>query len=148
MTQDLIKLFERDLNKLIDEIKSYKDEKQIWLIKGEIKNSSGNLCLHLIGNLNHFIGAVLGKSNYLRNRNEEFSKKDVSVSELVKEIEKVKKMIDHSLKNIKDKDLDALYPIDVTGTPMTTRNFLLHLYGHLNYHLGQINYHRRLIHID
>lgn len=144
MIQELITLFDRDLRKLADEIKSYPDENQIWTVKGEIKNSAGNLCYHLIGNLNHFIGAILGNNGYIRNREEEFSRKNIPVTELVSEVEKVNAMIATDLGNLSDNELDANFPVEVFGKPMTTGYFLIHLYGHLNYHLGQINYHRRL----
>jgi uncharacterized damage-inducible protein DinB len=42
-------------------------------------------------------------------------------------------------------DLTSQYPLQVLGYPMTTTYFLVHLYGHLNYHLGQVNYLRRLL---
>ena len=64
MKQELITLFERDLNKMAEEVKTYKEESQLWVVKGEIKNSAGNLCFHLLGNLNHFIGAILGNTGY------------------------------------------------------------------------------------
>ena len=145
MIKDLVSLFERDLDKLAEEVKSYSDEKQIWQVKGEIKNSAGNICLHLVGNLNHFFGAIIGKTGYVRNRETEFSIKDISATELVNEIQYAKNVVIKTLNNISDKDIEAIYPVQVFGAPMSTGHFILHLYGHLNYHLGQINYHRRLI---
>ena len=145
MMKEMIVLLDRDLNKLSEEIKSYRDEPNIWVVKGEIKNSAGNLCCHLLGNLNHFIGAILGKTGYVRNRELEFSSKDISRKDLVAEIEKVKGIIHTVLNKLDPKDLETPFPAQITGGPMSTRHFLLHLYGHLNYHLGQINYHRRLI---
>ena len=59
ITDTLIMLFERDLQKLKTEIELYKDEDNLWLIKKGIDNSAGNLCLHLIGNLSHFISQRL-----------------------------------------------------------------------------------------
>ena len=144
MTQEFIALFDRDLKKLAEEIKLYKSEEQIWVERGEIKNCAGNLCLHLIGNLNHFIGAIIGKTGYVRNRDEEFSKKNVPKADLAAEVLKTNEVIAASLKNISDKDLDATFPVEMFGGPIKTGRFLMHLYGHFNYHLGQINYHRRL----
>ncbi len=148
MTESFIKLFDRDLRKLAEEIRSYKDEKKIWQIQGEIKNSAGNLCTHLIGNLNHFIGTILGGTGYVRNRDEEFSVKDISAGQLVNDIEQVNETVTATLKKLTDDDLKNEFPAEVRGGPMTTQHFLLHLYGHMNYHLGQVNYHRRLIDID
>lgn len=145
MIQTLNQLFHRDLEKLKTEITSFKDEKIIWEISGDIKNSAGNLCLHLCGNLQHFIGAVLGNSGYIRNRDAEFSRKDVPLKELVDEIELTMKVVEKTLKNLPEGILEKTYSINVFGYEMTTEFFLTHLTTHLNYHLGQINYHRRLL---
>ena len=145
MIQTLLQLFNRDLEKLKTEITSFKDEKKIWEISGEVKNSAGNLCLHLCGNLQHFIGTVLGNSGYVRNRDAEFSKKDVPIRELVAEIELTTKIVEKTLKKLKEEELTKTFPINVFGYEMTTGYFLTHLTSHLNYHLGQINYLRRLI---
>ena len=146
LTEDLKNIFERDLNQLIIEIELYKNEQNLWLLDKEIKNSAGNLCLHLIGNLNHFIGAQLGNTGYIRQRSLEFSLKNVPVSQLKEEIEITMKVVKDSLSKLKNEDLVEKYPLEVFGTPMSTQYFLVHLTTHLAYHLGQINYHRRLLH--
>lgn len=147
MIETLIKFFLRDLEKLKTEISSYKDEKNLWKISGDIKNYAGNLCLHICGNLQHFIGSVLGNSDYIRNRDAEFSRKNVPLQELVNEIELTAKIVEKTLKELKEEELTKTFPINVFGYEMTTEYFLVHLVGHLNYHLGQINYHRRLMDI-
>ncbi|MGA8263749.1 MAG: DUF1572 family protein [Ignavibacteriaceae bacterium] len=144
--QSLSELFERDLTRLKEEITLYSDESKIWVVKGEIKNSAGNLALHLLGNLNHFIGAVLGNNGYVRNRDAEFSDKNVSLTEMINNVDKTKEVIKSILSKISDEELAEDYPVVVlAGKKMKTGYFLIHLAGHLNYHLGQINYHRRLI---
>ena len=145
MIDTLLQLFLRDLEKLKTEISSFKDEKKIWEISGDIKNSAGNLCLHLCGNLQHFIGAVLGNSGYVRNRDAEFSKKDVPIRELVAEIDLTIKVVQKTLQELKEEDLQKTYPINVFGYEMTTEYLLTNMAAHLTYHLGQINYHRRLL---
>ena len=145
MIEILDKLFQRDLENLKTEISSYKDEENLWEISGDVKNSAGNLCLHLCGNLQHFIGAVLGNSGYIRNRDAEFSRKNVPLKELVKEIELTTTDVVKTLKKLKEVQLGEKFPINVFGYEMTTEYFLIHLITHLNYHLGQINYHRRLL---
>jgi uncharacterized damage-inducible protein DinB len=147
MIKTLTQLFLRDLEKLKTEISSFKDEKKIWKVSGDIKNSAGNLCLHLCGNLQHFIGAVLGNSGYVRNRDAEFNRKNVPIRELVAEIELSAKVVQKTLQELNEDDLQTTYPIIVFGYEMTTEYFLTHLTTHLNYHLGQINYHRRLLDI-
>ena len=110
-----------------------------------VKNSAGNLCLHICGNLQHFIGATLGNSGYIRKRDAEFSRKNVPAKLLVDEIETTIKVVEKTLNELKEEDLQNTFPINVFGYEMTTGFFLVHLAGHLNYHLGQINYHRRLL---
>jgi hypothetical protein len=145
LTDSFIFLFEREVDKLEAEISQYPDEPSIWKIEGDIKNSAGNLCLHLCGNLQHYIGARLGNSGYQRNRPLEFSTKNVPQARLIQEIRKTKEAVVKALKKSDDTSLFNTYPEEVLGYPMTTVFFLNHLFGHLGYHLGQINYHRRMI---
>jgi len=145
MVETLTKLFLRDLEKLRTEISSFKDEKNIWKISGDIKNSAGNLCLHICGNLQHFIGALIGESGYVRNREAEFGTKDIPKSELLKEIDNTIAEVEKALNNLKEERLNEIFPVNVFGYEMTTGYFLVHLIAHLGYHLGQINYHRRLL---
>jgi hypothetical protein len=141
----LIQLYSRDLDKLRAEIGMYSNEADLWKTGGEITNSGGNLTLHLIGNLKHFIGAVLGNSGFVRDRDAEFSTGGVSRDELLAEIDVASTIVKSTLEKLTDVDLAKTYPIEVFGHPMTSEFFLVHLTTHLNYHLGQINYHRRLL---
>lgn len=145
LKESLLQIFERDLNKLKDEISFYKDEKSLWIVKNEINNSAGNLCLHLLGNLNHFIGTALGKTEYVRNRENEFAAKNISREELVIEIEKTILVVTKTLNNLSSEDFEKDFPVQKHGEIVKTDFMLLHLLTHFNYHLGQINYHRRLI---
>lgn len=138
-------LFERDLNKLKNEMELYSEEKTLWLTDKNISNSAGNLCLHIIGNLNAYIGAELGKTGYVRQRDMEFSTKDVARNELIGKIEETINVVKNVLATVTEKQLAADYPLLVFNEKMTTEWFLVHLATHLNYHLGQINYHRRLL---
>lgn len=141
----LIELFKRDLNKLKVEIELYKDEINLWLIHKDVTNCAGNLCLHLVGNLNAFIGAELGDTGYIRQRELEFSLKDVPRVELIKKVDDTIIMVENILNKLTPDDLEKDFPIDVFKEKMTTEFFLVHLSTHLAYHLGQINYHRRLL---
>lgn len=138
-------LFERELSKLKREIEAYNNEENLWVIDKHIANSAGNLCLHLIGNLNHFIGKELGGTNYVRNRELEFSQKNVSRAELMANVEKTRSVVSDTLNKLKDVDLEKEYPLVVFENKMSTEYFLIHLLAHLTYHLGQVNYHRRLL---
>ncbi|MBW1656599.1 DinB family protein [Flavobacterium quisquiliarum] len=138
-------LFNRDLDKLKFEIESYENENSIWIIDKNISNSAGNLCLHLMGNLNTYIGAEIGKTGYIRNRPLEFSLKDIPRSELIQKIEDTIIVVNNALDTLTEADLESIYPQIVFEKEMTTGFFLVHLSTHLAYHLGQINYHRRLL---
>jgi hypothetical protein len=144
--ETLLDIFDRDLNKLIAEINLYKDENDLWAIKEGISNSAGNLCLHLMGNLNHFIGAVLGNTGYVREREKEFSDKNIPVKDLIHSIEKTMVVVKESLSKLSAADFEKTFPLEVFGKPLKTDLFMVHLATHLSYHLGQINYHRRLLH--
>ncbi len=144
-TSNLVTLICRDLSKLKLEIESYPDEKQIWKIDKRIANSAGNLCLHLVGNLNAYIGAQLGNTGFVRDRDSEFALKDVPRLELVKRIEQTIQMIQQVIPTLTSEQLEKEYPLLVLKEKTTTGYFLLHLAMHLSYHLGQVNYHRRLI---
>lgn len=145
ITKSLQSLFTRDLNKLKTEIESYQNEEAIWKIDKSILNSAGNLSLHLVGNLNHFLGTILGNSGYVRNREDEFSLKNIPRTELIQQIDETLHIVTSTLDQLLEEDLIKKYPIQPLGYPMTTEYFLIHLFGHLGYHLGQINYHRRLL---
>jgi uncharacterized damage-inducible protein DinB len=135
----------RDLATLEKEISLYPAEDSVWLSSRDIKNSAGNLCLHLGGNLPHYIGAVLGKSGYIRNRENEFSAMGISKEKLIAEIRQTKAAVTNALEKLNDGELGKTFPEEVFNAPMTTQYFLIHLTAHLCYHLGQINYHRRLL---
>lgn len=145
LLKDLKILFRRDLLKLQEEISAYKKEAVIWTIDGAISNSAGNLALHLVGNLNTYLGAVIGQTEYIRNRELEFSRKDLSRVELLQLIAATIPVVEQALDRLSAADLEKEYPMLVFDRPTTTGYFLVHLSVHLGYHLGQINYHRRLL---
>lgn len=145
MVEELKELFERDLTLLEKEIGLYQKEENLWLLPEGISNTGGNLCLHLTGNLQHFIGHILGGTDFKRNRDAEFNDKNVPVGDILKEVANAKRSVIKTLDKLTSEQLEANYPIEVFKRPMTTKFFLIHLSGHLMYHLGQINYHRRLL---
>jgi hypothetical protein len=145
LIESLKTLFNRDLIKLKNEIESYQNESDIWKIQKGIANSAGNLCLHLVGNLNTYIGAEFGKTGYIRNRPLEFSLKDIPRAELLSKIEETIVVVDNALNSISEVELKKEYPLLVFKDKTSTEFMLIHLTTHLAYHLGQINYHRRLL---
>jgi len=145
LNRTLMSLFERDLNRVIKELQEYHVESNIWRVEKNIANSAGNLVLHLIGNLNTYIGKEIGGKDYARNRELEFSMKDVPRQELIKKLDQTIAVVTNSLELLKEEDLEKDFPILVLSEVTSVSYFLVHLLSHLNYHLGQINYHRRLI---
>jgi hypothetical protein len=143
--QTLKTIFKRDLNRLKQEIELYQNESQIWVIQKGITNSAGNICLHLVGNLNTYIGNTYGNTSYVRNRELEFSLKDIPSTELIRKIEETMLMVDYALDNLSEKELIMEFPLLVFETKTSTEFMLIHLTTHLTFHLGQINYHRRLL---
>lgn len=135
----------RDLNKLEQELLQYPTESLIWKVEEGITNPAGNLTLHLCGNLQYYIGAVLGNTGYVRNRDLEFMAKDKSRADLLSELERTRAAVNATLPVLSEAQLQSEYPVDVFGKPMKTLYFLIHLTAHFSYHLGQVNYHRRLV---
>ncbi len=143
--ENIQKLIVRDLDRTIEELSLYKDEANLWLKPESINNSAGNLMLHLCGNLKHFVGALLGDTGYIRNRDEEFSLKDIPATYLKTNLEEAKAVVERTLSGMQDNQLEEDFPVEMFGSKQTIGFMLLHLATHLNYHLGQINYHRRLL---
>ena len=137
--------FDAALLQLKNEINNYTHKETLWEIRGEIKNSAGTLALHLIGNLNHFIGAGLGKTGYVRNRDAEFADRNVSTGTIIKNIDELTYKVKVVVENLTDEQLYGDYPINDGKPAKTTVQRLIQLLAHLNYHVGQVNYHRRLL---
>jgi uncharacterized damage-inducible protein DinB len=145
LIETLRQLFARDLARLQQEIDCYHNELIIWKFEKGIANSAGNLCLHLVGNLSTYISAALGGLPYTRDRDREFSQKNIPRAELIRQIKQTRAEVDHALSRLPASALPAEYPLLVFEAPTSTEYFLVHLATHLAYHLGQVNYHRRLL---
>ncbi|MEM7162174.1 MAG: DinB family protein [Bacteroidota bacterium] len=144
MNKDFASLFDRDIKRVIEEIEAFGDDQILWSRQGSISNSPGNLALHIAGNLRHFIGHILGGNPYTRDRYFEFNGQ-VEKSKLIENLQEAKAELKDTFDALKEDALSKDYPIEVLGYPMSIAHFLIHLNGHLTYHLGQINYYRRLL---
>jgi hypothetical protein len=140
---DIKELYVREFDNLIKEIKAY-DESKLWAIAGEVKNSPGNLCLHLLGNVNHNIGAILGKTGYVRKRDEEFALKNIPKDKLLADLADTKSMVEKVLSGLDASELQKDSPVEIFGK-RSTEYMLTYFLGHFMYHLGQISYHRKLV---
>lgn len=146
MIVDTLKiLFKRDLERLKEEINLFESEANIWKVAGSVKNSAGNLCLHIVGNLNAYIGVGLANTDYVRNRDSEFSLKDISKAELIRKVDDTINVVLAGLSHLTESQLKESFPVIIWDKPTEMEYTLVHLTSHLSYHLGQINYHRRLI---
>ena len=145
MNNTLANFYERDLRRLIAEVNLFKSEDDLWRTQASIKNSSGNLVLHIIGGLNYLVGAVLAKNGYVRNRDEEFIKKGVERKELVSQLEALILLIKDTLNAFAPGQMEEDYPILFDDAKRTNNYVLTQLLAHLNYHLGQVNYLRRML---
>lgn len=136
---------QRELRALRRELDAYPDDASVWALPPGITNSAGTLMLHLAGNLQHFVGRHLGGTEYVRNRDAEFSRRGVSRAEIAKELDATADAIDRAFANATDAIITARYPEQIGGMTFVTGDWLVHLVAHLGYHLGQVDYHRRLV---
>ncbi|MBV7530008.1 DinB family protein [Chitinophaga sp. sic0106] len=137
-------LFEAEINKLEEEIRLYKSDEEVWKVLPGTSNSGGTLCLHLCGNLRHFIGVGFGNTGYVRDRPFEFSARDLTREVLLEAIADTRTMLAKVLPTLDPAQMDTDFKDNPMQVPMTYGAFVVHLYGHMRYHLGQINYHRRI----
>jgi hypothetical protein len=135
----------RDASTLREELLAYPDQRQIWAVPPGTKNSAGTLALHLCGNLQHYVGALLGGTGYVRNRDGEFSRRDVPRAELLGECDAALAAIARGFAGVTDATLEQPFADKLAGATLPTGLALLHMATHLSYHLGQIDYHRRLV---
>jgi hypothetical protein len=135
----------RELRGMKNELLAYQDEGDIWRSLPGLPNTAGTVALHVAGNLQHFVGAQLGKSGYVRDREAEFGRRDVPVSEMVKELDRTVAALDAAFAKLEEELMDRPFPQEIAGVRPTVGDFLVHLVAHLAYHLGQIDYHRRCV---
>jgi len=142
MQQDILYLLNRDLKQLIKEIESYQNEEDLWLKVKDLNNSAGTLALHIVGNLNHYVGHTMGGTDYVRDREFEFSGTVVKRKEILQQIENTNVVLNQVVPKLTEERLQKTYEFDFLGE-RSTLFYLMQFTGHLAYHLGQINYHRR-----
>lgn len=146
MPQPLIlTLLHRELDAVRRSVEVYPDEASLWAVPGGLPNPGGTLVLHIAGNLQHYVGAQLGGTGYVRDRDAEFARRDVPRAELLAEIDRARDAVTAGLADIGPERLAAPYPEPVAGRRVATSDFLVHLLAHLAYHLGQLDYHRRTV---
>ncbi|MBL0940380.1 MAG: DinB family protein [Gemmatimonadaceae bacterium] len=145
LSSELAALYRRDIARLIQEIRAFPNSDTLWHVVPGVSNAAGTLALHLEGNLREYIGRQLGSIAYQRNRPLEFSARGVEQAEIVARLEGVRELVPLVIAALDSSVLDADFPELYDGRALSTRQFLLHLYGHLSYHLGQVDYLRRVV---
>ena len=144
LIESVAALMARELDTLRREISAYPDEASVWRTHADAPNSGGVLARHLCGNLQHFVGAVLGGTGYQRDRDAEFSGPPTARAELLADIVRTKASVAAALARVTPMQLAATYPATLAGRRVETGDLLVHLTAHLAYHLGQVDYHRRI----
>lgn len=144
MGQDFANIYGRELDRLVEEVLAYQNDSDLWSTSGAQKNSAGNLALHTAGTLMHFIGVGLGASGYIRDRDGEFSARDLPRDEVVRRIRECRDTVVPVLEGLDDDAMDTTNPGEVPARlqGITMRAFLLHLLWHVGWHLGHVYYHR------
>jgi uncharacterized damage-inducible protein DinB len=136
-------ILDRDLRTLQREVEAYPAEGDLWAEVGGVPNVGGTLALHLAGNIQYYVGAVLGRNGYVRDRPAEFARRHVPRTELVREIQAAREAVSRALSAAPDTKAD--FPELIAGKHVTTGEYLMHLTTHFAYHLGQLDYHRRVV---
>jgi hypothetical protein len=144
-TDYLRRVIIRDVSSVRAEIAGYSNDAQIWATPPGMNNAGGTLVLHLVGNIRHLIGAQLGRTDYVRDRDAEFNSRNTSRSDLIALVDKAIADAEKGFAAIRDEDLDRAFPVDVGGVRLSTGQLLVHITAHLAYHLGQLDYHRRVV---
>ena len=145
LTKHLMTVISRELRALARELQAYPDDASAWRTFPGVVNSAGTLALHLAGNVQHYVGAKLGGTGYQRDRPAEFARRDVPRGDLLKEIERAIAAAETTLPQVSETALAADFPEAVGGRTIRTDEFLVHVAMHLGWHLGQVDYHRRMV---
>lgn len=145
LLSDLRRILLRDLDTLDAQLRAYPREDQIWEAPDGIRNTAGTLALHLAGNLRHYVGHVLGGSDYQRDRPAEFADRDVSREDILGRIAAAREVVDRTLSTFDPAHLGEPFPVEIGGVRLPIARQLLHLSTHFAYHLGQVDYHRRIV---
>lgn len=145
MKKALEHIFVRDIRGVMSELEAYPADEAVWRTAPGVTNSGGTLALHVAGNIQYFVGAVLNSSGFVRDRDAEFASRGLPRTKLLTELEAAITAVQQTLPRLTAAELSAEYPVPVAGRRVGTTEFLVHLAAHLGYHLGQVDYHRRFV---
>lgn len=145
LAADLTRLLLRELAAFEREIDLFPDDETLWAVVPGIANPAGTLALHIAGNLQYFVGAVLGGTGYVRNREAEFSARGLTRDGVRAELRAATTAVRHALPGLTDEALRQPYPAAPGGLAVRTDLWLMHLVAHTAFHLGQAGYLRRCV---
>jgi hypothetical protein len=145
ITTILIDLYGKELDKLKNEINAYESDELIWKSVEGAPVTGGNLCLYIAGNLQHNIGAMIGDSGYIRNKEAELKAKNVSRERLMEEIENTRQIVVDTLEQVSKSELLKEFPTKDFEEPVTTEYYLVHLLNNVGFNLGQMHMHRKVV---
>ena len=145
MTEDVARLLVRELHAFAREVSMFPDDESLFRTAAGVTNSAGNLALHVCGNLRHFVGAVLGGTGYVRNRDLEFQARGGRRADVARELHETAAVVTSALARLSPTALAKPYPQRVGDLELPCRLFLVHLAVHLGFHLGQAGYLRRIV---
>jgi hypothetical protein len=141
-------IFSYNIEKLKEELMLFSSEESLWKLQGDIKNAAGNMGLHIAGNLKHFIGATLGNTGYVRQRDKEFSAKNIPREKIINELNEANEIVQKVLPGLTNEQLEKEFPLETFGKGRSVHFVLVQLTAHLSYHLGQVNYLRRMMNVS
>jgi hypothetical protein len=144
-TGDIEMMLLRELQGFEREVSLYPDDESLWKILPGVTNSAGNLAMHVAGNLQHYVGTVLGSTGYVRHRDQEFARRSGTRAEVVTELRKAATVVRDILPSVSEEKLAGEFPEAVMGMKFRTTSFLIHLCAHAGFHLGQAGYLRRAL---
>jgi len=145
LSTEVGRLLLRELAAFGREVEAFPDDAALWKTLPGTTNSAGNLALHVSGNLKHYVGAVLGHSGYVRNREAEFATRGGARGDVSRELREAAEVVARVLPGVSDAVLAAPFPEAVGGITPRCDRFLMHLATHLAFHLGQASYLRRIL---
>jgi hypothetical protein len=148
LNDDLMRLMVRELEGFRREIALFPDDASAWRTLPGITNSAANLALHVAGGLQHFVGALLGKTGYLRNRALEFSRRAGARAEVIAELDRAIATVRDVMPRLGELDLSGEFSPPIIDATIGVRTFLIHLCAHAAMHLGQAGYLRRALTAD
>src|SRR5262245_59503400 len=145
-TQEAKSALCEELEQLKDAVRQLAEpltDRELWSKPVDPGNSIGHLILHLTGNLNHFVGAQLGKTGYVRDREREFTEsRPPARAELLANLDASVATVRRVVEGLGEAQLLAPHPEAKFGSVYKA---LIHFVAHFALHRGQMSYLVRLV---